>query len=138
MGRGVGIGKRCASCCLSARGDELVAVECAARRCDVMPRRPQGQIVGVLVDVAEFESVGVGGFQMPGDHLVGVESHARAARCHPVGESLVQVRAVRLEQPAIGDVADEDVVEAPYRLIADVGTARLGELEPTKSVRATA
>ena len=46
----------------------------------------------------------------------------------------MEVRAIRLQQPAVGDVANQHVVEAPDRLVADVGTARLGELEPTQSV----
>ena len=57
-----------------------------------------------------------------------------AARCHPVREPLVQIGAVRFQQAAVGDVADEHVVEAPDRFVTDVGPARLGEFEPAKSV----
>ena len=88
----------------------------------------------MLVGSAEVESVAVGGFQMPGDHFVGVERNARPTRFYPVGESLVEVGAVRLQQPAVGDVADQDMVETPDRLVTDVGPARLRELEPTQSV----
>ncbi len=105
---------------------KLVAVEGAAGRRGVVARGPQREIAGVLVERAELDAVGVRRFQMPRDHLVGVERHAGSARGHPVGQSLMKIRAVRLQQPAVGDVADQHVVEAPDRLVTDIGPARLG------------
>ena len=97
-----------------------------------MARGSQGELAGAIVDGAEFDPIRVSRFEMSGDHLVGIERHALAARCDPVGKPLMQIRAIRLEQPAVGDVADEHVMEAPHRLVADVGSARLGEFESTK------
>jgi hypothetical protein len=94
----------------------------------------QGEIAGVLIGGTELDSVAVGGFEMSGGHLVGVERHALPAGFHPVSHSLVKICAVRLQQPAVRDVADQHVVEAPDWLVADIRAARLGEFEPAKSI----
>jgi len=82
---------------LGARRDKLVAVEGTTRGCQVTPRRPEGEIIGVLVVHTEVESVSLSGVQMPGDHFVGVERQARPTRFYPPSQSLVEIRPVRLQ-----------------------------------------
>jgi len=90
----VGSCQRRAAGRLSACRDELVAVQGTAGRRGVMAGGPECESAGVLVECAELASIAVGGFQVPGDHLVGIERHARSARGRPVGQPLVKVRAV--------------------------------------------
>ena len=130
----VGGGKGCAARRLSASRDQLITVEGAAGRGQVAACRSESESTGVLVGSAKLASVAVGGFQMPGDHLVGVERHARSTRFDPVSQPLMEIGAVRLQQPAVCDIANQDVVEAPDRLVAEVRPAGLSKLEPTQSV----
>ena len=76
----VGCGQGRAASRLVAGGDQFVTVEGAAGRREVAARGPESEFTGVLVQRAKLDAVAVGGFQMPGDHLVGVERHARATR----------------------------------------------------------
>ncbi|WP_235629788.1 hypothetical protein [Mycolicibacterium novocastrense] len=92
---GLGVaGERRPSCGLCAGGDQLVAVQCASRGCRVVVSGAQGEIARVLVERAQFTSIGVCGLQMAGDHLISLERHTGAARFNPVGKARVQFCAL--------------------------------------------
>ena len=79
---------------LSSGRHQLVAIEGAPRRRRVVACGSNGQFAGVVVERAELASIGVGGFEVAGHHLVGVESHTRSACFDPAGQPLVQIGAV--------------------------------------------
>ena len=132
---GVGAGQRGTASGLAAGRSEFVAVECAARRRQIVARRAQGELTGLAVAQSQITPVSVGGFEIAGDDLVGFERRTGAAGVHPVRQPLMQLGSLGFQQPAIGDIADEDVMEPPHRLVARVDAARLGEVEAAQPVQ---
>ena len=69
----------------------------------------------------------VGLLELVADHVVVLHEVAHLD-LEPAGGPLVQLGAGLLEEPSVGGVADEDVVEAEHRLVEPVGAGRLDEL----------
>ena len=131
---GIRGGERGAPRRLGARGHQFVTVERAARRRQVASRGSQGEFGAVRITQPEIRSIALRCFQVAGDHLVGFERQVGAAGLHPVRQPLVQIGPLGLQQPAVGDVADQHVVEPPHRRVTGVGSAGLREVEPAQPI----
>ena len=89
---------------------------------------PRCQLPAVLVDRAQLRQVRAGLLQMVAEDLRVLARPLAGGALQPVREPLVEARACLLEDPLVGHLADQDVLEGEGRLAGKPGGVGLDEV----------